>query len=76
MAKKRRKASAKKNVKQQKKNQMMIAGAALILVVVAFLVFGGNPSGNTATINSLPAEIIQAVRLVLFREWIYQNWNH
>ncbi len=63
MAKKRRKASAKKNVKQQKKNQMMIAGAALI-----FLAFGGNSSGSTATVNSLPAEINTGMGYQKFQE--------
>ena len=75
MAKKRSKPSKKKAKQQdakQKKDQMMIAVAALVFVVIAFLVFGSNPSGsndaNTATVNSLPAEINTAMGYQKFQE--------
>ena len=75
MAKKRSKPSKKKAKEQgakQKKEQMMIAVAALLFVVIAFLVFGSNPSGgndaNTATVNSLPAEINTAMGYQKFQE--------
>ena len=75
MAKKQRKTTNKKNAKQeakQKQDQMMIAIAALIFVVIAFLVFGSNPSqGNTATVNSLPAEINTAMAYEKFEEPFY-----